>query len=75
MRRRCLYGVPNKDRARKMWEELDGDVRDRRRTGEECYTHPELARPIIVNKRRKDTPRVLLLALRRLLKSRAVSSA
>lgn len=53
--------------ARKLWLELGGSVEDVRRTGEERYVHPAEAKPIKVNKRRKDTPRKLLTALRRIM--------
>lgn len=54
-------------RARKLWMEYGGTVEDVRRTGEERYLHPAEPKPIKVNKRRKDTPRKLLSALRRIM--------
>ena len=52
--------------VRRLWIKSGGDFDDVRRTGEERYTHPSLERPITVNKRRKDTPRKLVTALRRI---------
>lgn len=54
-------------RARSMWIEHGGTVEDVRRTGEERYIHPKEPKPIKVNKRRKDTPRKLVSALRRIM--------
>lgn len=51
--------------ARWHWLQLGGVVTDVRRTGEERYSHPNIQRPITVNKRRKDAPRKLVTALRR----------
>ena len=53
--------------ARRQWVELGGYVEDVRRTGEERYRHPREPKPITVNKRRKDVPRKLRCALRRLM--------
>jgi hypothetical protein len=53
--------------ARNMWIEHGGTVVDVRRTGEERYLHPKEPKPIKVNKRRKDTPRKLMSALRRIM--------
>ena len=58
--------APNLRIARRLWRSLGGSVEDVPRTGEERYTHPRLARPITVNKRRKDAPRKLVTALRRI---------
>ncbi len=52
--------------ARGLWKLFGGLVEDVRRTGEERYSHPNIERPITVNKRRKDAPRKLAVALRRL---------
>jgi len=52
--------------SRRAWILLGGTVRDRRRTGEEIYAHPDLLTVITVNKRRKDTPMALLVAIRRI---------
>lgn len=52
--------------ARQLWKRFGGTVEDIRRTGEERYRHPEIERPITVDKRRKDAPRKLTTALRRL---------
>jgi hypothetical protein len=53
--------------ARKRWRQLGGTVDNRRGTGEDVYRHPALRKPITVNGRRKDAPRVLTRAIRRLL--------
>lgn len=57
----------NLRKVRKIWEMSGGTVSDRRRTGEEVFSHPLVERPIVVNKRRKDSPRKLSATLRRLL--------
>lgn len=62
-----MSGRDNLRCARTMWIGHGGTVEDVRRTGEERYKHPTLAKPITVNKRRKDTPRKLLSALRRIM--------
>ena len=54
--------------ARRIWESLGGRVEDVRRTGEERYSHPGLSRSIKVNKRRKDVPRKLFAAIKRIEK-------
>jgi hypothetical protein len=61
-----MCGRDNLRHARKEWIRCGGRVVDVRRTGEERYSHPSLERPITVNKRRKDPPRNLLKALRRI---------
>lgn len=55
--------------ARKDWIRSGGHVEKVPRTGEERYFHPAISRPITVNRRRKDTPRKLLVALRRIERS------
>lgn len=62
-----MSGRDNLRLVRKMWIENGGYIEDVRRTGEERYTHPREMKPIKVNKRRKDTPRKLLSALRRII--------
>ncbi len=62
-----MSGRDNLRRVRKMWIQYGGTVEDVWRTGEERYSHPNEPKPIKVNKRRKDTPRVLLTALRRIM--------
>lgn len=62
-----MSGRDDLRRARRLWIEHGGTVEDIWRTGEERYTHPSEAKPIKVNKRRKDTPRKLLAALRRIM--------
>lgn len=52
--------------ARRRWRKLGGEVKDVHRTGEERYTHPRFDRPLTVNKRKKDAPRVLLTRIARL---------
>lgn len=48
------------------FRELGGSVRNINRTGENAYWHPSLMRQIVVNSRRKDAPRALTTAIRRL---------
>lgn len=62
-----MSGRDDLRRARRLWIEHGGTVEDVRRTGEERYVHPAESKPITVNKRRKDTPRKLLSALRRIM--------
>lgn len=62
-----MSGRDNLRIARRLWIQHGGDVEDVRRTGEERYIHPREHKPITVNKRRKDTPRKLLTALRRIM--------
>lgn len=64
---RDIPTAPNLRNTRKLWRNFGGDVEDVRRTGEERYSHPSIERPIKVNKRRKDTPRKLVAALRRIV--------
>ena len=52
--------------ARKLWRELGGRVLVVQRTGELRFLHPYLEHPIRVNGRRKDTQRIVLMALRRI---------
>jgi hypothetical protein len=59
--------------ARSIWVELGGTVTDVRRTGEERYYHASILRPITVNKRRKDAPRKLVTALRRIAGARTAA--
>lgn len=54
-------------KARELWRTHGGMVDDVRRTGEERYTHPALLHSIKVNKRRKDAPKKLVSAIRRLV--------
>lgn len=62
-----IPGAPNLREVRKLWPKFGGIVADIRRTGEERYSHPRIERPIKVNKRRKDTPRKLMTAFRRII--------
>lgn len=57
--------------AKRMWIAVGGSVDDKNGTGEEVYRHPELIKPITVNKRRDDAPRKLTVALNRLWKKQA----
>ena len=59
-------GISLRD-TRALWKKLGGSVEDVRGTGEERYSHPWIGCSITVNKRRKDTPRKLVVALRYLL--------
>lgn len=68
---RDIPTAPNLRDARELWRGFGGDIEDIRRTGEERYVHPSIERPIKVNKRRKDTPRKLVTALRRIVDSRS----
>lgn len=47
-------------------KELGCHVKRVRRTGELRISHPNLMKPIRINSRRKDTGRILTVALRRL---------
>ena len=58
--------APSLRETRELWKSLGGAVKDIRRTGEERYSHHSLPRSIKVNKRRKDAPRKLVTALRRI---------
>lgn len=66
MRTESLLGTPKLRVTEKIWRSLGGDVKDLSGTGEEIYSHPSLDYTFKVNKRRKDTPKKLLTALRRL---------
>lgn len=57
--------APSLRDVRWYWLQFGGIVTDVRRTGEERYSHASIERPITVNKRRKDAPRKLVTALRR----------
>ena len=57
------------DDAVRLWRSLGGAVAHLRRTGEMNFTHPSLPRPYRVNGRRKDSPKVLTVALRAVLAS------
>ncbi len=60
--------VPNGMREfDKKWRKQGGTVRHVRRTGEKRYTHPALPQPIAVNGRRRDVPRKLRSAMRRIM--------
>lgn len=59
--------------ARALWKCFRGSVEDVRRTGEERYSHPSIEGSITVNKRRKDAPRKLVVALRHLAAEHAQS--
>jgi hypothetical protein len=63
---RDIPTAPNLRETRELWRGLGGNVEDIRRTGEERYSHRSIERPIRVNKRRKDAPRKLVTALRRI---------
>jgi hypothetical protein len=63
---RNIPPAPNLHEFRGLWRGLGGQIDDVRRTGEERYSDPKLKRTITVNKRRKDAPRKLVTALRRL---------
>lgn len=63
-----LNGCPSLWDTRREWIRLGGTVEELRRTGEWRFSHSKIARPLTVNARRRDTPRVLLVALRRLAK-------
>ena len=56
--------------ARKLWRRCGGEVAGILGTGEERYSHPEIERSIRVNKRKKQAPRKLTTALRRILSRR-----
>jgi hypothetical protein len=56
----------NRRSALGLAKELGCRVERVRRTGEVRVSHPELQRPIRINARRKDTGRILTVALRQL---------
>lgn len=60
-RERSSYHGCNLRVARKIWKKLGGSVNDKRGTGEEVYCHPNVPVSIVVDKRRKDSPRVLTI--------------
>ena len=53
--------------ARVIWRSFGGQVENVCGSGEERYSHPLVERPITVNKRRKDAPKKLIVALRRIV--------
>lgn len=56
-------------------KELGCCVKPLRRTGEVLVSHPSLVRPIRINNRRKDTGRILTVALRQIAqRSQALTS-
>ncbi len=57
--------APNLREVRGDWRKEGGSIEDIPGTGEERYSHPQLERPITVHKGRKDSPRKLMTALRR----------
>lgn len=61
----------NLRKALKMALDLGAQVKDRKGTGEKVLTHPLWGRPITVNARRKDCPRILTTALAHLLRDTA----
>jgi hypothetical protein len=54
------------------FRELGGDVEKVHGTGEIVFTHPAIARPIRVNERKKDAPRAVTSAMRRLAKEEGI---
>jgi hypothetical protein len=54
----------NLDIAARLARQLGASVQPRRRTGEVEFRHPAMARRVIVNGRRKDSPRALTSWLR-----------
>lgn len=62
-----IVAARNLREMRNVWKSLGGTVEDVRGTGEERYSHPRIPRPITVNKRRKDTPRKLITAFRKII--------
>lgn len=61
-----LPGNPNLNVTVTIARQLGVTVEVRRGTGELKFTHPAFGRTYLANGRRKDTPRHLLVALRRL---------
>jgi len=64
-----LQGM-NLMKARAEWVARGGFVYSKRCTGEDVYGHPEIPKRIVVNRRRKDAPRALTSAIRRLRAAR-----
>lgn len=56
--------------ATQAFEDLGGTVHHMRRTGEDAYRHPGLARPMKINIRRKSAPRCLTTAVSRLMRQK-----
>jgi len=50
----------------RLFKGLGGVVESKRRTGEVRLRHPRLAKTVVVNCRRKDSPRAMTVALRKL---------
>lgn len=63
---RPLSGNPSQRDCEHAARDLGVHVEHVHRTGETRWTHPAWQRPIVINSRRKDTPRALVVALRRL---------
>lgn len=59
-------GVPNLRDAIKLWQALGGKVSKPSRTGEVLFDHPQVGR-VRANCRRKDSPRALVVKLRKLM--------
>lgn len=61
-----LDGNPNLKDALRVALALGCTVAPRRRTGEVVVFHPDWARVVVMNNRRKSTPRALMVPLRKL---------
>lgn len=67
-------GNPNQRETKRMWKQLGGEVTDVPGTGEERYSHSSIDSTFRVSGRRKDTPKKLLSALRRVLAKKALTA-
>lgn len=66
MRNKC-FASSDIRKANKTWRNRGGKIAPKFRTGELRYSHPEIDRSIIISANRKDTPRVLKVALHKLM--------
>lgn len=66
-------GINQRD-ALRLAKALGADVAIARRTGEVVVSHPRVTLKVRINSRRKDTPRALVVWLRRLLETSSTSS-
>jgi hypothetical protein len=60
-------------KANKHWKWLGGWVKSKRRTGELCYYHQNITKPVIMSANRKDTPTALKAAMHKLMRQPAAN--
>ena len=69
-RKEMMNSGMNRRDALRLWKEWGGTVDDRVGTGETILRHPKIPkRVIVINNRRKDAPRELTTALKRIMKA------